>query len=245
MVSLTDFNPFYIALYRCKHLHMRRFDGTPLGRTEFARVEQACFGPWWLVHRADLHAALVQRARELGAQILTGKRVARIDTGAGKGTEGGKAKVLTDGGEEWEFDLVVGADGLHSVARRTLYPDVRPAPPTTNAAFRAVVPMSEVAADPVAGELAKEKNMEVWMGEGRYIISYPISGGKGFNMVLSHHAPEKVWAVEQEVQLEELRGRYADFDERIRRVVGMVKSVVRILSLELMLVIMALRAHDR
>lgn len=212
-------------LVRCTVLNMRRHNGTPLGRTEFSRVEQACGHPWWLVHRAHLHTGLVERAQEAGSEILTGKRVSSLEWKS-ESQVGEKVHVRTEDGGEYMFDLVIGADGLHSIVRAVVTPDVEPVPPTKNAAFRAVVPWVEVQNDPICRELASEKTMEVWMGKGRYIISYPISGGKDFNMVLSHHVSEKLWAVQPDVSLEELQEIYKDFDPRIRAVVGKIKQVV-------------------
>ena len=184
--------------------------------------------PWWVVSRGELHGALVEKVRGGGGEILTGVRVTGVQSmGHGEGGGGKRAKVTAEGGREWAFDLVVGADGMNSIVRNVVAPGVRPAPPTKNAAFRAVVPMSQVRNDPVARGIAERSPcMEVWMGDGKYIISYPISGGKELNLVLSHHTSEKVWGVQADVPVEEVRETYKDFEEGIRKVVGMVKNVV-------------------
>lgn len=66
----------------------------------------------------------------------------------------------------------------------------------------------EVTRSLVVGPDGKEKlTMEVWMAPGSYIISYPISGGKDFNMVLSNHTDRFVDQVE-DVTLEEVRETY-------------------------------------
>lgn len=140
--------------------------------------------------RRHLHEGLVRVARRAGVDIVTGARVAKLEY-----TGPGPVRVRTEGGARYSFDLLVGSDGVNSIVRRTLFPHVRPEPPTGNCAYRAVVPWEQVLADPVAGELAARPTMEVWMGARRgkehgYIISYPIgmgekgSGKWGFNMVL-------------------------------------------------------------
>lgn len=58
------------------------------------------------------------------------------------------------------------------------------------------------------------------MAEGSYIITYPISGGKDFNLVLSHHR-------EKPVDMREVRETYREYDERNRRVVDMIPSAQR------------------
>jgi len=68
--------------------------------------------------------------------------------------------------------------------------------------------------------------MEVWMGTGSYIITYPISNCQDLNLVLSHHLDRLVSSVE-DVSVDEMREQYKGYDERIKRVVGMIDSVQR------------------
>ncbi|KAL2040462.1 hypothetical protein N7G274_006905 [Stereocaulon virgatum] len=99
-------------------------------------------------------------------------------------------------------------------------------PPTTNCAYRAIVPCDQIRKDPIAKELIEKLTMEVWMSDNSYIISYPISAGTQYNMVLSHHRPSLVDAVE-EVDMQELRDTYKDYDPRIKRIVDMVPKAQR------------------
>ena len=64
------------------------------------------------------------------------------------------------------------------------------------------------------------------MGENAYIITYPISGGKLFNLVLSHHTKEKVYATQPNIPIQEFRDQYRDFDPRIKRIIDMVEGIV-------------------
>lgn len=64
------------------------------------------------------------------------------------------------------------------------------------------------------------------MGHNAYIITYPISGGEVFNLVLSHHRPEKVYTTQPDVPIEKLRNEYKDFDPRIKRIVDMIPETV-------------------
>lgn len=80
----------------------------------------------------------------------------------------------------YTFDLVVGADGVHSFVRRTLFPEVTPRPPTGNCAYRAVVPYDEIRKDPITRELVEDaggnlkRTMEVWMAPTGYSASINI-----------------------------------------------------------------------
>lgn len=134
--------------------------------------------------------------------------------------------VTTERGVQHNFDLLVGSDGLNSVVRRKLFPHIKPSPPTDNSAYRAIVPYAQIQDDPLAKELVNKLTMEVWLNEKSYIITYPISGGKLFNLVLSHHTGRLVDNVE-DVDMEVLRDQYKEFDPRIKRVVDMIPEAQR------------------
>ncbi|KAK3117287.1 hypothetical protein LTR53_001468 [Teratosphaeriaceae sp. CCFEE 6253] len=209
-------------LVRFTEVNLRRKDGTLVGQTQVQRVEETLGYPWWLVHRHHLHNGLVEVAQQNGVQINIDSRVAKFEQ-----REDGKVSVVTEKGKHYVFDLLIGADGVQSIVRRTLFPDVHPRPPTGNCAYRAIVPYDDVAADPLTRELIEDKDgnrirtMEVWMAPTGYIISYPISDSKDFNMVLSHFRDPPVSQV-QEVDVQEVRDEYDGYDPRIRRVVEMI-----------------------
>jgi salicylate hydroxylase len=226
-------------LVEFEELNMRRRDGTKVGYTRMVPNVRRDIGyPWWLgmdplssyvrretdripVHRAHLHAGLVEVARNHGANLIINARVSHIDHSSSN-----KVTVKTEAGQTYTFDLLIGSDGINSTVRRTLFPDVKPRPPSTNCAYRAVVPYAQIAADPIARDLIKKPTMEVWMSHNAYIISYPISGCTVLNLVLSHHRDELVDEV-QDADMGEFRDTYKDFDPRIKRVVDMIPEAQR------------------
>jgi salicylate hydroxylase len=159
-------------------------------------------------------------AQKHGAVLLTDSRVIQIDYSTPK------VRVLTSAGHEHTFELLIGSDGVKSIVRQTLFPTITPKPPTANCAYRAIVPYSIVEKDPLARSLLTAPTMEVWMGTGSYIITYPISNCQDLNLVLSHHLDRLVSSVE-DVSVDEMREQYKGYDERIKRVVGMIDSVQR------------------
>lgn len=231
-----------------ERLNLRTKDGRLVGRTDApgnGGPQRWAGAPWWLVHRMHLHEGLVKVARREGVEVVTGARVVEIieddDPGAEAGAEdldesdeSRQVTVRDESGRSWAFDLVIGADGLNSVTRRTILPEVTPRPPTNTAAYRAVVPMDLVKADPLTRGLVERHEMNVWMGAARargeehgYVITYPISGGRVFNMVLSHHRPHPVTSVE-DVTLDEVRRTYRDYDPRLRRIIDMIPEEQRV-----------------
>lgn len=210
-------------LVEFEELNMRRRDGTKIGYTRTVPDVRKNLGvPWWLVHRMHLHAGLVEVARREGVTLVIDARVDQIDWTR----PDGKVTVTTAKGHQWTFDLLIGADGVRSIVRRRILPHVTPRPPTGNCAYRAIVPYEQIRQDPIAKELIEKLTMEVWMSDKSYIISYPISAGKDFNMVLSHHRDHLVDDVE-DVDMDEFRATYANFDPRIKRIVDMVPTARR------------------
>lgn len=203
-------------LVRYDRLNLRRKDGTKVGTAPIVRIEEALGHPWWLVHRHDLHTGLVEVARRQGCLLVVNSRVSKVNHQSGP-----RVQVSTEAGKHYTFDLLIGADGVGSIVRSTLFPHVRPCPPTDNCAYRAIVPYSEIRKHADLVELVRRPTMEVWMAPKAYIISYPISAGKDFNMVLSHHVGRKVSRVE-EIDIQDLHASFADFDPRIAKIVKMI-----------------------
>lgn len=127
------------------------------------RVEDATMFPWWLVHRHHLHNGLVAVARQSGVNLVIDSRVVKLEQ-----QHDHKVSVTTEQGKSYVFDLLVGSDGIQSVVRKTLFPEVKPKPPNGNCAYRAIVPYEEVRKDPLARQLVEDKDgnliqtMEVW-----------------------------------------------------------------------------------
>lgn len=216
-------------LVRFERVNMRRKDGKQVGHTPLTRVEGTLGLPWWLVHRHHLHTGLVEVAKQSGVTFMLDSRVASLEY---EHQEGEKVTVRSTSGKAYTFDLLVGADGVNSIVRKTLHPGVKPSPPTGDCAYRAIVPYDEIRKDPIAKELVEDENgnlkktMEVWMAPSGYIIAYPISNARDFNMVLTHRRDPFVDAV-QEVDLKEVLDDYKDYDPRIRRIIEIVKPGIQ------------------
>ncbi|TVY81382.1 FAD-dependent monooxygenase OpS4 [Lachnellula suecica] len=200
---------------------MKKDLGHPYGTTLLSLNLQLMRDRWWVVHRAHLHSGLVEVAQSLGVKLLINSRVNSLDY-----SRKGPVTVTTEARNRHVFDLLIGSDGVNSVVRRTLFPDVRPTPPSTNSAYRAIVPYSRILKDPIAKTLIEKPTMEVWLSEKAYIITYPISGCKDLNLVLSHHTDNLVYNVE-DVAVEDLRKQFEGYDLKIKRVIDMIPETQR------------------
>jgi len=163
---------------------------------------------YWFVHRADLIEALAQGARAAGARIRLLQRVTRVEPGA-------PARVHVASGEVIEADLVVAADGLHSVLRGALNASAAPFF-TGQVAWRAVVP----------NRLRRGPEARVDMGPHRHVVSYPLRGGDLLNIVAVEE--RAAWSAESwsaQGDPARLRAAFADFSPAVREMLGAVESV--------------------
>ena len=131
---------------------------------------------YYFVHRADLIKILADAAREAGVQVRLLQKVERVDCGP-------KPVVHLANGAQCGGDLVIGADGLHSQARRALNEASQPFF-TGQVAWRAIVPNHS--------KLPAEA--QVFMGPGRHLVAYPLRDGSLLNLVAAQE--RRAWADE-------------------------------------------------
>lgn len=178
-------------------------DGSVLGRTLLNPKMQEDFdSPYWVLHRAHLLESLHARAVELGATTILNARVV--------GLELESCTVTTFNGARYSADVILGCDGIKSILRSHLLPHPDPGPQATGfACYRATVSMDKLQQDPATAELIKRPDLNIWIGDGRHVMTYPIAGGKTFNLVLSH--PDDGTMTPAEVE-EEMRQNYRGWD---------------------------------
>lgn len=109
--------PVIAAGSRIAHAEIRTASGRTLSRSEPGELEQRFGEPTIAIHRADLHdiliSALPASAVRLGARCLGFEQDDRSVTAR-------FADCASD-----EADLLVGTDGIHSVVRGQLFPDLK------------------------------------------------------------------------------------------------------------------------
>ncbi|MGP6085363.1 FAD-dependent monooxygenase [Antarctobacter jejuensis] len=148
---------------RGQAVSLRDFRGGEVTRLDLTKLPEA--QSYRFVHRADLIDLLATEARARGVQVRLLQKVRVITPGAPVGIE-------FCNGDASSADLVVGADGLHSVLRPALNGVADPFF-TGQVAWRAVVP-NTVDHPPEA---------RVHMGPGKHLVSYPMRDGTLVNIV--------------------------------------------------------------
>jgi 2-polyprenyl-6-methoxyphenol hydroxylase-like FAD-dependent oxidoreductase len=177
--------------------------GRVIGSTS-RRRQAASFGiEGATAHRADLLDVL---ARALPAGMVTlGRRCTQVRT------DGEVAAARFADGSEIEADVIVGADGIHSPVRASLFgPD---APRFTGKiCYRSVVPAAAVHGGRPAGEGAQ------WLGPHGTIVLYPMRGEELINVVCHYDDASyrhESWITE--CRREEVLERYAGWHESLLR----------------------------
>jgi salicylate hydroxylase len=144
--------------------------GVPLG----LYAQQRYGAPYWMIHRGDLQAVLLDAVRANPDVALTlGGKIQDYAVHANGVTAqvhyGPKA-------EEERCVALVGADGLWSTIRRTLGA-ADPPQFRNRTAWRAVVPAEAVTHE------AREPSINLWLGRHAHLVHYPIRGGSAINIV--------------------------------------------------------------
>lgn len=140
----------------------------PTGKPSFlARFRH----PYIIVHRIDLHMALLDACRQLGSVTLeASSAIAAFED------RGDCVMVCTEDGRSIEGAAVIGADGLGSTIRAQLLNEGKPRM-NGYVAHRTIVPMETLTAD------VSRDDVVLWAGPGFHIVHYPLRHGTLFNIV--------------------------------------------------------------
>jgi salicylate hydroxylase len=142
----------------------------PLGEAATFRAG----APYWVVHRADLQAALQAEVND--------RRDIELRLGCQFEDAGTHAKGLTvvqRSGTTRQQELalaLIGADGIWSTVRHHLFPDVQPQF-SGLIAWRGTLDATQLPRDYTS------RRIQLWMGPNAHVVAYPISGARQINIV--------------------------------------------------------------
>lgn len=125
--------------------------------------------PYITIHRNDLHTALAEAVRAVKPDaIQLGSRCVDVQ-------QWSDGVVLSFAGKPAQrHDLVIGADGVHSIIRRQMFGEME-ATFTGIVAWRGVIPMERLPA-----HLRRDVGVN-WIGPGGHIVNYAIRRGELMN----------------------------------------------------------------
>ncbi len=184
-----------------------------LGMSDMA--EQQYGAPQVTIHRSDIINALAEQFPM--EQIRFGQRIRSLTQG-----KDGVTLQFEDGSQA-SFDVVVGADGIHSRVRTALFGEEYPRF-TGVVSFRSVVPTERVKQVPEIEAFTK------WWGPNpqSQIVTFPLNQGKDtfiFATTGQESWTEESWTSEGDVN--ELRGFYKDFHPDARALLDACDSTLK------------------
>ena len=163
--------------------------------------------PYAVVHRADLHLALLDAAKKTGlVEIRTDYRVERYDQ------DGTSVTVYCAGREPVRGAALIGADGLRSPVREQMLRDGEPIV-SGHTTYRSVIPTDQMPED------LRWNAATLWAGPKCHIVHYPLKGWKVFNLVVTYHNEVKEAVAGKAAAVEEVKRGFEHVHPRARRII--------------------------
>ncbi len=184
-----------------------RADGTVVG--SITTTDSSGWNGVYGMHRADLLNVLA--ASLPSGAIRTGHRCAEFEQDAAA------ARLKFANGETAEADIVIAADGIHSALQTYV---VEPAPPEYSGvrAYRGLIPREKLSGWP-------ERVHQVWMGDGKHFMAYPVRSGRLLNyvgFVPTKDATTESWSAIG--NRDELAASFDGWDPRVVRLLEAVET---------------------
>ncbi|KAF2993830.1 hypothetical protein E8E13_002324 [Curvularia kusanoi] len=185
------------------------------------QAEMGTEDDWFQVHRVDLHKMLRSHATEsaLGRRVNLSLScpVLSVDVDLGK--------VHLEDGRDFQADLVVGADGLHSKTVNAMCQEPPLKISTGQMCYRFLVPVEKAEREPEIGNLLGKLGLQsanVFSSEERRLVMYPCRSGELLNIagiVPEHQGQGGAQAFEDAAALGALftaDTRIEDIDQRLK-----------------------------
>ena len=184
-----------------------RMDGSVVGN--ITTTDSTGWNGMYGMHRADILNALAATLHDQA--VRTGHRATGFSQTADK------AIVRFANGESFEADLVVAADGINSALQPFV---VEPSPPEYSGfrAYRGLVSRDRLDSWP-------DQTHQVWMGEGKHFMVFPVRSGTLLNyvgFVPTPHETIESWSAIGD--RDELAASFAEWDPRVTNLLSKVES---------------------
>jgi len=162
-------------------------------------------GPCLALHRADLHAILREGAQDVPIRMGTTIQSFEQDRGV---------RVVFGDGSTGAYDLLVGADGIHSSVR-CLAGDARPARPVGQWSWRFVIPCP-----------TRVTTWSVLLGAGQSFLTIPIGQGRAY--CYCDELTRGRRGAQPAADLADLRSRFAPFGSPVPEILAALDASTEI-----------------
>lgn len=169
------------------------------------QVKEIYGSPYYHAYRPDLIDALTRRLDP--SRVRMNRKVASV------GQEDGKAWVVCTDGERFEADVVIAADGIHSVVRETVF---KPEAPRASGfvSWRGVVDAADIA------DLDIPVSAYIDMGPNLSFVYYYMSGGRKLNWLATGPTDgDKLESWSQTASKDEVLSAFGGWYDRPARVI--------------------------
>ncbi|KAF3384696.1 FAD-dependent urate hydroxylase [Penicillium rolfsii] len=173
---------------------------------------------WLLAHRVRLHEALKKKAVDpdgpgIPAKLLIATKAVHVDCDC--------AVITTENGERFTGDLIVGADGVHSVTR-TFIPNC-PSPPSDygQSCFRFMIATKILKEDDETSKYFMEDGvMSIFKAKDRRLVMYPTNDNTEMNLAVFFPSSETTTTGDwnNETSLEQMLEVCREFDPSIQAI---------------------------
>jgi 3-hydroxybenzoate 6-monooxygenase len=168
--------------------------------------------PYALIHRADLHSALLAQCRKSNLiRLDEAQKIVELDE------KNGEIKARTASGKDYRGAALIGADGVWSTIREFVVGDGKPKP-AGHITYRAVLPREEIP------EQFRWWNMGFWAGEKVHFVLYPLRTGGLYNLVAVFHSNRYEEGWDSYGDPAELHERFAPTCAPVRALLAKIES---------------------
>ncbi|BGP35914.1 hypothetical protein JCM10296v2_007766 [Rhodotorula toruloides] len=218
-----------------------------IGKEMYAQA--ASKGGWWLFKDKEGERIWEENvsdfAAKYGAPILQGRRAAflgslgvearllgvqvRLNSEVTKYWDAeDEPAVVLRGGEVMRGDVIIAADGIHSVAQQLLAPRDRPAKqrkPSGYSIHRSAISAESVAQDPLVSHLL-DGQIRTWLGPDTHVCLYPMDSGRSLTFTFTHRDAGHVASLDwrDRKPIDGVLASLHDWDPILQRAVGYFPS---------------------
>lgn len=200
------------AVFTDRLVMMDAVDCHQISSFEVAASFRERFGnPYAVIHRADIHTAILQHVRcnphielEVSCHIDSIEQDDKCVT------------VIARDGRRFQADYLIGCDGIKSVVRDAVVGDqVRV---SGHVVYRAVVPASNMP------EIPHWNAPVLWAGPNCHLVHYPLRNGDQYNLVVTFQSREQeTWGV-RDGSKEEVLSYFNDIDNMPKKLLDCPSS---------------------
>ena len=126
-----------------------------------------------------------------------------------------------------EVDLVVGADGIGSLTRRTILGHIDTGEDSSpHSVFRAAISRSDMLSRQRTTDIVKASLVNCWIGPNCHIVTYPLRNGSIYNVAMIYAGeagPAGTW--DEQTSLDDMKCAYAKYEPVVQELLDLITDV--------------------